>query len=279
MREEFGTCGASYQEGAPASGAATCACGTFAIGICQECGAPVCGGRSCSSMYGGRRLCSACVTRVATEERDRTEQEALAQRQARRAREIGRLEALGDPIEHLVASVGWLLGKDSSAAWPDHRDETALDFARLNAAVLASGDHLEFDDRRGWSIASRDGRWPWDSAALGRWFAARADWSFAPNAHLRKSSRPTDRAIHLRTQVTHSGQDYSARVSTAHVAVLENGRVVSITPRGPSPYRYALSVYRLPGVDKRWRDEWSEAQLDPGAVLGMAEALDLQVAG
>jgi hypothetical protein len=48
-------CGSTYAEGigqgpiAPA-----CSCGTFAIGICEECGEPVCG--ECSGMYGGKRI-------------------------------------------------------------------------------------------------------------------------------------------------------------------------------------------------------------------------------
>ena len=49
-------CGAEYQEGGPGL-YSECACGTFAIGRCAECGEPVCGTHS--AMAGAVRLCDA----------------------------------------------------------------------------------------------------------------------------------------------------------------------------------------------------------------------------
>jgi hypothetical protein len=47
-------CGVRYHEGAGVA-TATCACGTFGIGICAECGKVICGDHSRRS--GGQRLC------------------------------------------------------------------------------------------------------------------------------------------------------------------------------------------------------------------------------
>lgn len=51
-------CGCEYQEATGTSAVSgICACGTFAIGTCQDCGRPVCGNRTCSLMYSNRRVC------------------------------------------------------------------------------------------------------------------------------------------------------------------------------------------------------------------------------
>jgi hypothetical protein len=53
-------CGAEYQEGVPAgAGTPVCACGTFAIGLCDGCAQPLCGIHG--GMDFGKRRCSSCV--------------------------------------------------------------------------------------------------------------------------------------------------------------------------------------------------------------------------
>jgi hypothetical protein len=99
-------CGNTYAEAGEGSpmNTATCSCGTFAIGICTECGEPVCG--NCSVVSGGKRIhrtlarkraaaqadLAAQATRVTEEarEREREEDEAALQAVKDRVFEIGR---------------------------------------------------------------------------------------------------------------------------------------------------------------------------------------------
>lgn len=62
--------------------AATCACGTFTIGVCtyDGCGVPVCG--DCSRKVDGRRLCLSHVPVVVEEQRQAAERAAAEQRAA-----------------------------------------------------------------------------------------------------------------------------------------------------------------------------------------------------
>ena len=57
VEQHWEPCGERYQEGAVAPAAPICDCGVFAVGICTECGRPVCGGTSCSEQVGGMLLC------------------------------------------------------------------------------------------------------------------------------------------------------------------------------------------------------------------------------
>lgn len=49
-------CGVRYSDGGTGGNIQSCACGTFAIGACADCGLLVCGDHS--RLYKGRRLCS-----------------------------------------------------------------------------------------------------------------------------------------------------------------------------------------------------------------------------
>jgi hypothetical protein len=101
----YSVCNATYQEGAQ-SGGPMCACGTFAIGVCQECGEPRCG--SCSVMAEGRRVCVTHVVErrdraLAEQERRRSAEEA-AERDRRSSHEAERHDAIRS-IEALVVAM------------------------------------------------------------------------------------------------------------------------------------------------------------------------------
>jgi hypothetical protein len=78
------TCGRDYQEAsASVASMPQCTCGTFAVGTCSTCSAPVCGLHS--DVFDGRRLCTFHFREAqAARERDR-EQERARQSQDRRA--------------------------------------------------------------------------------------------------------------------------------------------------------------------------------------------------
>ncbi len=68
-------CGTRFQEGS-ASSSAVCSCGTFAIGMCGDCGRPVCGDHS--ALVAGRRLCDDEIARISQERAAEEEQERAA---------------------------------------------------------------------------------------------------------------------------------------------------------------------------------------------------------
>ena len=78
-------CGKEYHEGSDAvTGTPKCACGTFAIGQCQECNAAVCGDHS--RLVDGRRLCAPHAGALEQEaERERLERRERARFDVRAA--------------------------------------------------------------------------------------------------------------------------------------------------------------------------------------------------
>lgn len=130
-------CGYRYQAGTPGT-AQACSCGTFAVGLCQSCSVPVCG--NCSLMAGGQRLCQPCAqarkARQAEEERERNR---LAVDAA-----VDAIKEKPDPLERLLR-IAWFLDKyeGRTDAWQ--------------------------------AVRPRYPRGQWDSAAVGRWFAAKAE--------------------------------------------------------------------------------------------------------
>lgn len=306
-------CGRTYQEGAPAAGAAQCFCGTFAIGTCAECQADVCGDHS--ALVGDRRLCHACATQLRKDEATKsaeTQEEVLA---SRRTREIASLRAIADPAERLVATVVWCESPTSGASlWPanaaleraqpwglaDKRKEYAAATRDIVRDVLDETgllvDELVLDGEDGVprlrvrpeepDASGRHGSgWPWDSAAIGKWFARAADWStttikadpgrkrLLPPFRLELRERTgmvkrsrvaaTVAAWQIRNVVHHSGQDYSSRVTTAHVYVLRDGRVIR---HGPGSEKY-------PGRSA----DWDKTELSGTDLRTMAEVLGLDV--
>lgn len=218
-------CGHRYQAGQPGT-AQVCSCGTFAIGLCQDCGDPVCG--DCSLMVGGQRLCypraKARQSRQAGKERadDRSAVDAV----------IDAIKGKPDAIERLVR-IAWFLDK--------------------------------YEGREGaWTAACPEyPRGRWDSAAVGRWFAAKADalgvkptaalqtyvarpagrlilmlgmpgydrgpdipcWSFREGSTETRTVRPESRMNDS------SSEPYTV---TEWARVLRDGRVVTYTPRHSS---------------------------------------------
>lgn len=132
-----------------------CACGTFAIGQCGDCGKPVCGDHS---VLGTPRRCLDCHAALVASE--------LATADAEHDAGVAGLAAIADPSERLVRAAkrftrrtGGALGAVPSVVLsPQNR----ADFVRVCPEVDV--DALGVLN----SVA------PWDSLAVGRWFAARA---------------------------------------------------------------------------------------------------------
>lgn len=69
-------CGHRYHEGSGSVGhGPSCACGTFAIGTCHECGRAVCGDHS--SLIDGHRLCSDDLVRAQAERAEAVRREQI----------------------------------------------------------------------------------------------------------------------------------------------------------------------------------------------------------
>lgn len=130
-------CGHRYHAGQPGTGQ-VCSCGTFAIGLCQDCGNPVCG--DCSLIVSGQRLCYPCAKARQARQADRERGEDRSAVDA----VINAIKAKPDPVERLVR-IAWFLDKYEG---------------REDAWTAACPEHP---------------RGRWDSAAVGRWFAAKAD--------------------------------------------------------------------------------------------------------
>jgi hypothetical protein len=159
--ERLVACGAEYHEGAPA-GAETCACGTFAIGRCLQCGRSVCG--SHSALWASRRLCDEHhAAALAAFEAARAEAVAcnVADAVARSVRAWDEwlaaaraaLSASVDPIERTVRAVSAMSG----GSWPDRREQDR---------------HLLLELLLPEQVAGRepDVRWWWDHDTVQAWF-------------------------------------------------------------------------------------------------------------
>ncbi len=120
-------CGTRYPEGdATTGGLPLCGCGTFAIGVCSECGVAVCGPHS--DMTFGVRLCgghSYARQQVLEAEQRRANQAAAeveAQERARRARVDAERLAAWNAIPELSGDdlVGYLRGQVPEATETGH---------------------------------------------------------------------------------------------------------------------------------------------------------------
>jgi hypothetical protein len=140
----------------------TCAtCGTFAIGKCRECAAPVCGDHS--RLVEDERLCRACAGRRdatlrARAEMERQEEERRAEK--KRAARADAIRAIADPIERFVV----VMGMQQLGSVPSIMPRAKFLVGRWEAAVLEL-----CPERRG-----ADGRLAYDSGAVARWFVERA---------------------------------------------------------------------------------------------------------
>lgn len=122
-------CGAAYQEADATITHETCACGTFAIGHCQDCTRPVCG--SHSSLTEGVRVCvQDARKRVATAHTkylDESIKKAVEERELRTqqeqqvARFLAEMAARGNPgtqqLWRLDRSYSGLLTRPAWKAW------------------------------------------------------------------------------------------------------------------------------------------------------------------
>lgn len=156
-------CGREYQEGASTT-STVCQCGTFAVGLCTECGAPACGLHS--EMWQDRRVCIADAKRLArerekaddarkAEERARRLERESRQARGERERLVSVLRSIDDPDDRFVAArclrAQWSSGKPSGKA---------LDqlFAGVSFRFFASAEGFG---------------WRWNSAEVMAWAAAR----------------------------------------------------------------------------------------------------------
>jgi hypothetical protein len=101
-------CGTRYHEATdgPRGGATpVCACGTFAVGVCAECGAPVCG--ECSSRRNQRRLCPVHTAASDREQRRVADDAAAAEYESAVVSRLDELAKISEPIERLVRAVAW----------------------------------------------------------------------------------------------------------------------------------------------------------------------------
>ena len=152
-----GRCAERYQAGTP-TGAETCSCGTFAVGLCQDCGAAACGDHSL--LAAGQRVCMAC----AAARRERQADEKRAAETTAVDAVIDAIKAKPDPVERLLR-ISWFLDKYEG---------------RLVCLADACPEYQE-------------GRW--DSAAVGHWFPARADaLGVEPTSALQHLPAPPGRA-------------------------------------------------------------------------------------
>jgi hypothetical protein len=106
-------CGTTYPEAGDGTQriGATCACGTFAIGICTECGEPVCG--NCSVMAGGKRVHRSTGRARAKEKADREAKVELAIAEDRERRRRDEEDAV-ERAKSRIAALGKALGEHSA---------------------------------------------------------------------------------------------------------------------------------------------------------------------
>jgi hypothetical protein len=294
-----------------------CECGTFAIGLCASCEKPVCGDHS--RLLDGARRCEPCLASAQREQAVSTAEGELEHLTSRRDLELARLEAIDDPVERLISAVLWseeplshasfwlaeravftaLPSKQALQLQQRHDQETRerLDALLRGTSLFRPPLTVESDSNlrclrlrpvTPYGETARLGRgWPWDSARIGEWFAARADWSTTeagvPQDHRHvMPPRPIELsarrglfklwsvaelpiAWRIRYVVSHSGQDYSHRVSTASVHVLHDGRVIQHSPGRRTEHKH-----------RGMSTDWEEVELAPIDLLTLAQLLGLR---
>ncbi|MGW6441531.1 hypothetical protein [Lentzea sp. NPDC055074] len=162
-------CGQRYHAGGDRGRNTTCACGTFAVGVCTSCGTFVCGDHSAG---GAQRMCFACVeaARAASEQQ---EQQEVAAENARAEAELARVRAIADPVERLLCGARFFtpVSKPDPGHNPWGRASSAdgtSELLRLSLQENLVGLCPEL-----WPDG-HDGDPPWHTPKLGSWFAKRA---------------------------------------------------------------------------------------------------------
>jgi len=218
----------------------TCSCGTFSIGVCQDCGKLVC--RDHSRLEGGQRICDSCIQ----ERRSRDQAAQEAAHDAAHQAVIAEMRAIADPIERLLR-IAWY---------------------QENFEGLADDWHTVCPEY------SPDG---WDSVAVGRWFAVRAiDQGIPTRAERIGIKRPLSTMFGNRAKynVGPEIRSWSFRSRQQHKnwpgVILSDGSVVQLR-QGQADYTATSDR------DYTIVESITPARLDMNALILMAEALGLTV--
>jgi hypothetical protein len=234
-------CGNRYQLGSPMPAAQACSCRTFSIGTCHDCGRPVCGDHS--RLDGGQRVCLDCIQDRRRQEQDVRDTAHNAAHQAA----IAEMRALADPTERLLR-IAW---------YQDNFDGLSADWG------IVCPEYTQDN---------------WDSAAVGRWFAARAASLGIPPTVMRMGmKRPFSTMFGHRakyspgTEISYWSLPRSRyRASLDWVGeILPDGRVVRLE-------RCHTDYPSTPGVSTVVK-EIRSANLNMNALILMAEMLKLTV--
>jgi hypothetical protein len=209
-----------------------CDCGTFAIGLCPQCGRAVCGDHS--RLVAGARLCLDCYPQREREESAaERERQKAATRQAQASLDArnAAIQAISEPIERLLTAMGTLKSYSGGEVFGSTSSGGLVGDWRGEIAAICP------------SLVSSAGEVAYDSEAVARWFARRAAESGLPSTtfaliverkrFLRGYQNATEVPVrawsfpHAIEQATRWG---SAPASTLYI--LEDGRM--LTPRPTS---------------------------------------------
>jgi hypothetical protein len=141
--------------------AAICDCGTFAIGMCVQCGRPVCGDHS--QLVDGRRICLACLGARA--------KQAAAAITSGHAEVIDGLRAIADPVERLLRTT-WYVVNATYDVHIERRTGASIDDLYAVFPELAG---VPAKRTAAWGPRYKYPPASWDSLAVGRWFVSAAD--------------------------------------------------------------------------------------------------------
>jgi hypothetical protein len=191
-RTYYEVCGHQYQEGAAPTGVPTCACGMFAVGACVDCGTPVCGRAACNVSADGKVCCAEHGRTRAAEgrarglrllqEQQRKAEDAQAQRREAYETELAKWslgldEAIAtakrvtDPIERLLlAARYWMTGLHRAYHPVTQSPLTTRLFHEAFPELWPVLEDVDID-----LLIRSEMRPPWDSEAVARWFAKRAN--------------------------------------------------------------------------------------------------------
>jgi len=153
-----GVCGATYQEGPAANNDLVCGCGTFAIGLCQRCGVPVCGNHS-TDRFGVRE----CLNRVQDRQREAAEQRAEQERQAA-AQEAEAKQQEADARAAALAHIKQMVGAMNSRKNPG--TVKIINYTPAQARGRADATAIRSSGAAGSSAMSRSTNLPATSGLL-----------------------------------------------------------------------------------------------------------------
>ena len=248
-------CGHEYHEGATAS-TLQCACGTFAIGHCRDCGEPVCGDHS--QLWAGVRLCSTHAAAAAAKQAAQArEREAAAQAEGARRGERITAEWLANAHEVLAgldptAQMICVVGSFAGTTWQGAKRFPAADW---NAIRQLLPERFE-------NVPAKPGSYfaPWSTPEVVEHFVRHVR---VPPTKLQVTTAGFFGGRRRRRR----GWWFSEGSSAAHpstgtaqsIAILSNGSVYSPTQGGERGFnaralRDMLELLELPTLPKRPRN-------------------------